>query len=281
MKLFINALTFLVFLSSVYSYYIPNGIIKRKENNSTENDNSIKNNSSESDSDKPNIFANQLNFYSYFNSTKPPKPGDAFFRICTIKSGEVICDIIYEDETNGGSSCTDTINKECPLSTNFNEKSINSYCSTKFNTEKCKKIYTEGFSTVPECKNKNQKYLDILYENNIKKYTHNAIICTKDDDGNVCPYASFNFLRKDGQVNNAAFWKFINESCKSKSCMDIIPTVLEKEKEQFNDVEIKQLKEAVNFFETNQCTNDSIIQIHYKYSNMIICLFAVLLFAIF
>jgi len=260
MKVSVKAIILIFSLTSVYSFHISNELIKRKESNSTI-------------PEAPN------NSTVPTNSTVVHSQNDAFFKICSFKGGEEVCEEIYEDETNGGSTCTKAIQKECPLDMNYNEDNINVYCSSYFNADKCKKIYSEGFNTLPECNGKNQKYLEILYENNIKKYTHTSIICMKDNDGKVCPYTSYNFLRKYGQVDDSSFWRYMKESCKSKSCMDVIPLVLENEAHRFKNDELQLLTEAINFFKTNECTaltSDTIIKYKYNFSNIIGCLFAII-----
>lgn len=288
MKFIIGIIILLSFISSIFSLYIPNEIIKRQENNSTSTIKTISKTSASATTIIPTttgkVGATETSSTliststTSFNNTHTAN--DAFFKICTFIGGEEQCEEIYEDEINGGSSCTEAIHNECPLNMNYDEENVNTYCSSYFNQEKCSKLYSEGFQSLPACKDKNPRYLEVLYENNVNKYSHTKLICTMDNEGKVCPYTSYNYLRKYGQVDNDTFWYFMKESCKSQACMDVIPIVFETESQQYTADELKLFREAIEYFKTNEClvkTSSTIINYKCNFSNILISLFSILL----
>jgi len=170
--------------------------------------------------------------------------------------------------------CDAAIEKECSLSNEINKENIESTCAT-YNSDKCKKLMADGVSSIPACSSLG-KELSGLKDELIKlQKTTFGILCTKDEKGNLCPFAEYelnnpNFINfniketddtktkteEEKAKEEEATVSAINETCKSKICTDTLvegySTLTKYEKELESKLNIKMKRE----FKLDKSLND-------------------------
>jgi len=107
------------------------------------------------------------------------------------------------------------------------------YC-IEFETENCQKFYNNSlrdiYAEIPECKGDLENEEDL---NEIEKvvnyyYSFMKIACARDEQDNYCPHSFVNVektydmesLSSKGEEANTIYMKYVNETCKSKKCID-------------------------------------------------------------
>ncbi|ORY77071.1 hypothetical protein LY90DRAFT_665336 [Neocallimastix californiae] len=181
---------------------------------------------------------------------------DAFVEICD--NGK--CEKIFEDEINGGHDCTVAIFNECPITSKYDRKTLHLLCDI-YDYDKCKKLYTEGYSSLPACKNKNPKYLEVQYKIYQKVNSHYQLVCAKDYRGKLCPYTNLildNMEKK--KLNSTIIWDYVTASCTSKVCCDVFPNALNNENEIIAKEYHEIFNEALDYLQSKNCTS------HHKHS---------------
>ncbi|KAL6611972.1 hypothetical protein LY90DRAFT_664894 [Neocallimastix californiae] len=198
---------------------------------------------------------------------------DAFIEVCD--NGK--CEKIFEDEINGGHECTVAIYNECPITSKYDRHALHLLCDV-YDYEKCNKLYTEGYNSIPACQNKNPKYLEAQYKINKKVNSHYQLVCAKDYKGELCPYTNFVLDKMEKKtINETIFWNYVTASCTSKVCCDVFPNasnneneIIDKEYDKLFDKALKYLKSenctsqqkaAIRYFKSNSHTNNALLNI--------------------
>ncbi|ORY26643.1 hypothetical protein LY90DRAFT_674523 [Neocallimastix californiae] len=165
--------------------------------------------------------------------------------------------------------CYKAVYSECSIPINFEPNEIKSICD-RYDSDKCKKRIADGISILPDCMDKEESYLTYLYQDFKQRYTHMELICAKDVEGKFCPYTDYYIENgnnnENKKMNETKFWNYINESCKSKTCTDVINKVLMNpkasifnskniNKEFIDDKEIKLFHKAIKYMKTIECTS--------------------------
>jgi FKBP-type peptidyl-prolyl cis-trans isomerase len=154
-------------------------------------------------------------------------------------------------------------------------KDYDEICKT-YNSDKCQKLYKEGVAGFPACKElgevlsfQNQVIIDKA-DYLFQRY------CSKDENDKYCPLSEYDFEEKESKEE---FDNAINQTCKSRKCIDTAIEYFNKEinlenkvnefqskiknsnmKRQFNsnDLKSEEKKEAIiNFLESDYCSSQS------------------------
>jgi len=195
--------------------------------------------------------------------------------------------------------------------TELKKKDYDTVCKT-YNSDKCQKFYKEGIAGIPACEQLNEV---ITFQNQItidKADYQFQRYCSKDENDKYCPLSGYEFKEKDSKEE---FDKAVNETCKSRKCLDTSIEYFNKEinlinkinefqskvknnnsKRQFDSSNLKDEEKTnaiVEFLESDKCssqspkseatdikskeisTNDSS---SLKYSNTLLIIFALYLY---
>jgi len=107
------------------------------------------------------------------------------------------------------------------------------YC-IEFETENCKKFYNKSlrdiYAEIPECKDLTEDEEEIKVTESVIKlyYSFMKFACARDEQGNYCPHSFVNVektydiesLGMKGEEANTIYMEYVNETCKSKKCVD-------------------------------------------------------------
>jgi len=145
-----------------------------------------------------------------------------------------------------------------------NDEYNESYCKL-YETEICQKLYNNNvldiISEFPECKGVTADEEELKRSDKERIIFNNLgkIVCTKDEQGNFCPYSpantqtSVNISNNKGRIEEIKFTLIgaLKESCKSKKCVDEFQSVLENAKKIASEE-----KNSLYFGVTNLNIND-------------------------
>ncbi|KAG4088325.1 hypothetical protein H8356DRAFT_1725237 [Neocallimastix lanati (nom. inval.)] len=133
-----------------------------------------------------------------------------------INNKNVITQITYDENADCKTSIVEY--KECfaDNKSKVNLEIIDEVCD-KFLTEKCKKFYEEGISKLKGC----EKISEEMLNQYTLKYDIKGIVlselCSRDENGQYCPISKF---LQSGSTNRRELDECINNTCKSKKCVD-------------------------------------------------------------
>lgn len=147
-----------------------------------------------------------------------------------------------------------------------------------YNSDKCQKFYKEGVVSIPECKELGEVLTfqnQILYDK--ADYTYQRI-CSKDENGKYCPLSGYD-ISENKDSDREAHDEAVNETCKSRKCIDSAIESINKEinlnnginefqskiknninKRQYDSSNIKDEDEKellINFFESDFCSSQA------------------------
>jgi hypothetical protein len=136
-------------------------------------------------------------------------------------------------ERRSSSACDQVLDSydEC-FNQMVNMKNVDSVCAS-YNSEKCQNFYKSGFvNEIDACKNEDPNALSLLEDIislNREELKH---ICTKDENGNLCPRVKLELENKfiiNGK-GDSLYSQASNETCASKVCTDAYVQYLEQVK---------------------------------------------------
>jgi len=171
-------------------------------------------------------------------------------------------------------SCNQILNKKySTCSSVFSGSGFNENYCIEYETELCQKYFNsslkEIYAEIPECKdilNDIEEEETILYDS--MRYAI-KIACTKDEQGNFCPYSPANtktaidlkgMRRKE---RNVAYNEYVKESCKSKKCVDEYLKYIEAGIQMYSSTnkmtqsqieEKKEMQELATYLKSETCT---------------------------
>lgn len=148
-------------------------------------------------------------------------------------------------DTSACEKAIEATQKSC----NQNPKNMKELCEV-MNDSKCNKVFKEGISSIPECKDMPLE-LTKMYEAIFQQLTEAAgFSCEQDEAGNYCPLSKISqeYSEKKGKVPKDEAVKAINESCESKKCREAFIGYFKK-----YEAISPEAKEYVGLLEAEQC----------------------------
>jgi len=140
------------------------------------------------------------------------------------------------------------------LGSNFGSGFNENYC-IEYESENCQKLYTTStkdiYAEIPECKGLSFEEEMLKQSDYLIKFIYNSlkIACAKDEQGNYCPYSYANIQNYDSLEDieyegpeKTTYMKYLNESCRSKKCIDEYLSYIDNIKEVSSNIEFEELK---------------------------------------
>eukprot|EP00833_Pecoramyces_ruminatium_P016169 jgi/Orpsp1_1/1190201/evm.model.d7180000077392.1 len=169
-------------------------------------------------------------------------------------------------ELNSVTDCDEAIKKECNLEVNKNN--LDTVCTT-YNSDKCQNLINKGIVSLPACNALGQDFISIEQDMLKLHMITVEFMCTKDEQGNNCPFTNFelensSIFSNEGKINNEEgnengkeiddtnYPKYkendvvdeegitaIIETCKSKKCTNALLNVIPLLSSFENNFEVK------------------------------------------
>jgi len=118
---------------------------------------------------------------------------------------------------------------DCYTFEDLSKESLQTVCKA-FNSDRCQKLYNEGVAIAGDCKLLD---LEAVTEVNVDygmKFVQMEMICSTDENNQPCPLINYYIVDENDTLDaREAYNKYINESCKSKKCVDAYIASIKKE----------------------------------------------------
>jgi len=145
--------------------------------------------------------------------------------------------------------CRNDLNRSSEYKECSDIKFINSnydYLCSVLNSRKCQDFFKNPISYLPNCKN-DKTIVDVLSTPMMKvNMASISLMCTKDDNGNLCPAAEASLNNKVIDTNA------INLTCKSKKCIESLSYMVEATLDNIDDIGSLSISNSNNLANTKK-----------------------------